>query len=486
MKPFSQRRAGILLHPTSLPGQPGNGDLGPSAYHFVDFLSNAGVRVWQMLPLGPTHADLSPYQTTSVHAGDPRLISLELLHEWGLLKAVPAMTAATATATRARALLEAATTFAHQADNDERQAFASFCEEHDHWLDDFALYQVIRETHDYQGWSSWPEALRKRDAEALAGVRETQAAALQRVKFEQYVFFRQWHQLRDYANERDVWLFGDVPIFVAHDSAEVWAHPELFLLDAQGQPTHVAGVPPDYFSETGQRWGNPLYNWPRMAEDRFDWWVQRIATQRELFDLIRIDHFRGFEAYWEIDAAEETAINGHWVKAPGEALFQRLADVFGDLPLVAEDLGTITEEVDHLRRQFGLPGMKILHFAFGEGGGNPYLPHNQEPLSVVYTGTHDNDTTLGWWATLDEATRQHVADYLGTVEDMPWPLIRSAMASVARLAVIPLQDLFSLGAEHRMNTPGSQEGNWVWRFDWSMANDEQVEWLRQLIKLFGR
>ena len=484
---FHQRRAGILLHPTSLPGLPGSGDLGPSAYHFVDFLGSCGARVWQMLPLAPPHADRSPYQTTSAHAGDPHLISLELLQQQGWLDEIPEMDEDSAAKLRDAALVRAGEVFFSRAASDQQAAFTHFCREHAGWLDDFALYQVIRNTHRSQGWTDWSPGYRQRHQATLTAFQHAHADAIRQVKFEQYQFFSQWHALRDYANARDILLFGDIPIFVAHDSADVWSHPELFMLDADGQPTHVAGVPPDYFSATGQRWGNPLYRWERMQEDGFDWWIQRLATQRELFDLIRIDHFRGFEAFWQIDAAEPTAINGHWVQAPGAALFERLSEVFGELPLVAEDLGTITPEVESLRRRFGLPGMKILQFAFGDGAGNPYLPHNHEALSVVYTGTHDNDTTLGWWSGLDEATQRHLVDYLDCdPAAMPWPLIRAALASVSALAVIPLQDLFGLDGTHRMNTPGLPDGNWRWRFDWSMSDDEQVERFRQMNRLYGR
>ena len=483
---FEQRRAGILLHPTSLPGPLDCGDLGPEAHRFVDFLAEAGMRLWQVLPLGPTHEDRSPYQCTSVHAGDPRLISLERLQAWGWLEKVP-QPGEDPDRARQRALRQAHEGFQARASGEDRAAFSGFCQAHAGWLEDFALYQALRGEQGGRSWVDWPVELRRRDPAALAEARERLAAAVDQARFEQYVFFRQWHELRDHANGLGVLLFGDIPIFVAHDSAEVWAHPEYFKLDETGHPRVVAGVPPDYFSETGQRWGNPIYDWDRLAADGFGWWVQRLDTQRELFDLIRIDHFRGFEAYWEIPGEAETAVEGQWVKGPGDAFFERLREAFGDLPLVAEDLGTITPEVEALRLRYRLPGMKILQFAFGGGADNPYLPHNHERLSVVYTGTHDNDTTLGWYHGSTEGVRRHLLDYLAVEEaEVVWAMNRAALASVAVLAVLPLQDVLELGSEHRMNTPGVTGENWRWRFDWRMFPDGLAARLRHLATLYGR
>ncbi|WJW74537.1 4-alpha-glucanotransferase [Thiohalobacter sp. IOR34] len=476
MDRFSERRAGILLHPTSLPG----GELGDEAFRFVDFLVAGGQRVWQVLPLGPTHEDRSPYQCMSVHAGDPQLICLERLRRWGWLDAPPA-------GGRRQVLTAALAGFRQHADADQRAAFAAFRREHAGWLEDFALYRALHEEQQNRSWVDWPEPLRDREPAALAAAGERLAESIEQARFEQFVFFRQWRELREHANRHGILLFGDIPIFVAHDSAEVWAHREYFKLDPAGRPRVVAGVPPDYFSETGQRWGNPVYDWEALAAHDFAWWIERLRTQRELFDLIRLDHFRGFEAYWEIPGDAETAVDGHWEPAPGARFFSRLQEVFGELPLVAEDLGTITPEVVALRRQFGLPGMKILQFAFGGGADNPYLPHNHERLSVVYTGTHDNDTSLGWYRSADEALRAHVRDYLAIGDaDMPWALIRAAYASVATLAVVPLQDVLELGSEHRMNTPGVTEGNWGWRFDWSMVGEDRAPRLRALAALYGR
>ncbi len=484
---FSQRRAGVLLHPTSLPGGAGNGDLGPEAYRFVDFIADCGLRLWQTLPLGPPHEDLSPYQCLSVHAGNFRLISLQLLVEQGWLDDAVLDESGDLDAQRKVRLTAAYNGFQRKAGKDERESFVLFKKDHARWLDDFALYQAVRTGQGDRAWYHWPDALRDRDADALDGERKRLAAQLEQVRFEQFLFYRQWKQLRCYANDRGVLLFGDIPIFVAHDSADVWAHREWFFVDEKGRLEVVAGVPPDYFSETGQRWGNPHYRWDVLRKDGFGWWLERIRSQMEMFDLARIDHFRGFEAYWEVDAQAETAIDGHWVKGPGESFFQVLKQVFGDLPLVAEDLGVITPEVTALRKQFELPGMKILQFAFDGSSDNPYLPHNHEELSVVYTGTHDNNTTLGWYHELSDEQRRAVCHYLGdSSEPMPGLLVRTALASVARLAVIPMQDILGLDAAHRMNIPGITEGNWRWRFKWDQVRDECRQRLQDWIQLYGR
>lgn len=479
--PLDRRRLGVLLHPTSLPGPGEAGTLGPNAFHFVDFLRYAGISVWQVLPLGPTHADRSPYQCTSAHAGDPKLINLKRLQEWGWL-VEPDFQHPQA------ALRQARLAFQQRVSAAERADYADFCEQQADWLSDFALFCALKREFAEEPWWQWPQALRDREPAALATYRERLATAIEQVRFEQYVFACQWRDIKHYANERGVLLFGDMPIFVALDSADVWAQRELFLLDAQGQPTVVAGVPPDYFSATGQLWGNPHYDWERMRADEFAWWQRRITSQLGLFDLIRIDHFRGFEASWAIPRDETTAMNGQWVEAPGAELFEHLLSELGQLPLVAEDLGVITDEVEALRDQFALPGMKILQFAFGGGADNPYLAHHHIQNSVVYTGTHDNNTTLGWFAEIDEAEREHVREYLGyPQEPMPWPLIRQALASVARLTIIPLQDFMGLGAQARMNTPGTVGGrNWRWRFDWEDIPKDTVERIRQLVHLYDR
>ncbi len=484
--PLGHRRGGILLHPTSLPDAPGNGDLGPAAYHFVDFLADAGLSVWQTLPLGPTHEDGSPYQCLSVHAGNPDLISPQWLVERGWLGDAPRLEGASAEDWRAQSVRRALERLA-VSDAQAVQAFDAFKAERAGWLEDYALYRVLRARFEGRGWTGWPDALRDREPAALRNAREALTDELELVRFEQFVFFEQWKALRRYAAQRRVLLFGDMPIFVAHDSAEVWAHREYFTLGEDGQPRVVAGVPPDYFSETGQRWGNPHYDWARMRADDFDWWVRRMRTQLELFDWVRIDHFRGFEAYWSIPADAETAVEGHWVKAPGAELLDALYRAFDALPVIAEDLGTITPEVNALLERFGLPGMKVLQFAFGGGPDNPYLPHNHEVNGVVYTGTHDNDTTLGWYESAGAAEREHVQAYFGpTEEPVPWLLIRAALASVARVAMVPLQDVLALNSAHRMNTPGTQEGNWRWRFSWEQVPADLAARLRAMMHLYGR
>ena len=484
---FSQRRAGILLHPTSLPGAPGSGDLGQEAYRFVDFLAECGVGLWQTLPLGPTHEDGSPYQCTSVHAGNVRLISLQALVDLGWLDDARLDESQNLDAQRRVRLAAAWNGFQRKASDEERRVFKQFVQDHARWLDDFALYEALRGANDGRAWYDWPRPVCERQPDALDAERKRLAGAMCQVRFEQYLFYRQWKQLRRYANDRGILLFGDIPIFVAHDSADVWAHREWFSVDEQGRLKVVAGVPPDYFSATGQRWGNPLYRWDVLKQDGFGWWLERIRSQMEMFDLVRIDHFRGFEAYWEIDARCETAIDGHWVEGPGESFFEVLKQVFGELPLVAEDLGVITPEVTALRKAFGLPGMKILQFAFDGSADNPYLPHNHEELCVVYTGTHDNNTTLGWYRELSEHDCARVRHYLGdSQEAMPALLMRAALASVARLAVIPLQDVLELDATHRMNVPGVADNNWRWRFEWNQVQPHQKQRLQDWIALYGR
>jgi 4-alpha-glucanotransferase len=485
--PTAGRGVVALLPPTSLPGADPSGDLGAAAFRFIDFLSAAGMGIWQMLPLGPTHADGSPYQCLSIHAGNTALISLTRLQEWGWLEAEDAGRAPAGPEHRQSRLRAAHQGYLRAATPQEATAFAQFQSQHAHWLDDYALYQTLRQEQAGQPWWTWPAALRDRAPGALDQARARLAPIMQQVRFEQYVFFRQWNELRHYANTHGVWLFGDMPIFVAHDSADVWAQPDYFLLDPQGQPTVVAGVPPDYFSVTGQRWGNPLYHWERMQADGFRWWLTRVRTQLALFDLLRIDHFRGFEAYWEIPVAETTAVHGRWVAAPGDALLKALQANFDPLPLVAEDLGIITREVTALRERYALPGMRILQFAFDGGADNPYLPHRYDRNSVVYTGTHDNDTTLSWFEDLTPEQQHRVGDYLGfPAEPMPWPLIRAALASVADLAIIPMQDVLALGAGQRMNTPGTTAGNWDWRFAWEQVDAGLAPRLRHLTQLFER
>jgi 4-alpha-glucanotransferase len=461
--PFRRRRAGILLHVTSLP----NSDLGADAYRFVDFLAEAGITVWQVLPLGPAHENLSPYQCLSVHAGNTKLISLQALAD------EPWFSANEIDLNNRKAMLQQAYRyFSINASQAMQAQFAAFCRDQIFWLDDYVLFQALREIHGNVPWFKWPQKLRRREPKVLKSAGLELRALMDRNRFEQFIFFRQWSKLKNYANWHGVLMFGDMPIFVAHDSADVWAQPEYFTLDEDSQLTVVAGVPPDYFSVTGQRWGNPLYRWDRIEADGFRWWVRRMRTQLSLCDIIRIDHFRGFESYWEIPASSKTAVKGRWVKGPGEALFRTLEAYYGTLPLVAEDLGTITPEVESLRDQFHFPGMKVLQFAFDSGPDNPYLPRNHVESCVVYTGTHDNDTTLGWFNSLSEDKRHEVYENLGfPAEPMPWALIKCAFKSIAEYAVVPMQDILELDSEGRMNLPGTTEGNWCWRFNWS-----QIKW----------
>jgi 4-alpha-glucanotransferase len=476
---IDKRRAGVLLHPTSLPG----GDLGPDAERFLDFARDAGLSVWQVLPLGPTHADRSPYHCLSVHAIDPSLISLDRLVQQQWLEGLPATNDTGAR----RVALAMAYTGMRSNGSGHRALFEAFCEDDAEWLDNYALFQALREDGGERPWWEWPAPLRDREPKALAVAATRYGARIEEIRFEQFVAVSQWEQLRDAARARGILLLGDMPIFVARDSAEVWAHRDSFKLDAAGQPLVVAGVPPDYFSATGQYWGNPLYDWDAMRAQEFSWWRARMETELSRFDLVRVDHFRGFVACWEIPANEITAVNGKWVEVPGQELFDALIERFGRLPLVAEDLGLITEDVHVLRERYGMPGMAVLQFAFDGGADNPYLPHNIKPDTVVYTGTHDNDTTLSWFLSLSAQQQLRVVDYLGYLhEPMPWPLIRTALMSTAQLAVIPMQDLLGLGQGHRINTPGTNKGNWQWKFSWDDVAPDLAPGVNRLVLLYGR
>lgn len=481
MKTLDRRRAGVLLHITSLPGSYPQGTLGAEAYRFIDFLVRCKVSVWQMLPIGPTHDNLSPYQSLSIHAGNTRMLDPEWVVKKGWLTDFhPEMP-------RTVWLDRAFNQFQQCLATKTCEAWVQFCQQQAYWLDDYALYQTLRTLYQGKPWWQWPAPLRSREPEALVAIRAELAGDIDRQRFAQFLFYQQWSALKEYANHNGILLFGDMPLFVAQDSADVWAHQAGFLLDDNGLPTVVAGVPPDYFSATGQRWGNPHYRWDLMEADGFQWWQARMKTQLTWFDIVRIDHFRGLESYWEIPAYEKTAIRGRWVKAPGKALLNCISRAFPDLPLVAEDLGIITPEVNALRKQFNLPGMKILQFAFDGGPNNPYLPHNHTKNAVVYTGTHDNNTTNGWFQELDADKKRYVYDYLlASSESMPWLLIRAALASVAKLAVIPMQDLLALGAEHRMNRPGTTQNNWVWRFQWEQVDAALATRLKTLIQLYKR
>ncbi len=485
-----KRSSGILLHPTSLPGRYGVGELGSEAVGFLDFLSGAGQTLWQVLPLGPIGEGNSPYQSYSAMAGNPLLISLDRLAERGLLDRdllarAPELDPArvdypAAIGFKERALRAAYARFRPSA------AYERFCQEQSDWLDDYALFMALKESHDGAPWHEWEPEMVARSRAALNRARGGLAERIEYHRFVQYLFSRQYEDVRRQASSRGIRIVGDVPIFVAHDSADVWAHPDLFQLDALGRPTVVAGVPPDYFSATGQLWGNPLYRWDVMARDGYAWWVRRLRMATALYDLVRLDHFRGFEAYWEVPAADTTARRGRWVKGPGAAFFESVRRQLGGMPFIAEDLGVITPEVEELRDRFGLPGMKVLQFAFSDPA-SPYLPHNYTRNCVVYTGTHDNDTTLGWWDTLGRNERSFVHRYLGRkTRDVAWDMIRLAMSSVAEMAIVPLQDVLRLGSDARMNLPGTESGNWEWRYKPGALTSELREELRTLTRTYGR
>ena len=484
---FSRRRAGVLLHPTALPGD--HGKLGHAARQFVDFLQQAGISVWQTLPIGPTHPDLSPYQTLSAHAGNPAFIDLSEVVENALL--LPEELIAH---NRATLLEKAADRFlANNYLPDSKingPAWEQFLQEHNAWLEDFALFMAIRASYPEAVWTEWPIPLRMRDPAALQAFSQQNLHTIDRVKFELFLFHCQWSGIRQYARDRGVFLFGDIPIFVAHDSADVWANPALFRLDASGQRTVVAGVPPDYFSSEGQHWGNPLYDWQAMAADGYRWWLDRLASQWEKFDLLRIDHFRGLQAFWEIPASDPRPINGHWVPGPGDDFLSACFRQLPDLPLVAENLGFIGEEVEQLRHRFRLPGMTVMQFGFDGSPDNPHLLHNHRRGDLVYTGTHDNDTTLGWYQSLDEHTRGHLNRYLRLSDsdegELPWPIIQAAMSSVSGLAIVPMQDLLGLGSEARFNTPGTTQNNWQWQLSGNAGELTDVARIREMIELYGR
>jgi 4-alpha-glucanotransferase len=498
------RSSGILLHPTSLPGRFGIGDLGAEAYRFADFLYGAGMKIWQMLPLNPTGYGDSPYQSFSAFAGNPLLISLEKLVEEGLLVGDDLRDAPEFPANyvdfsavidyKAKVLRRAAENFFKRGD---RTDFEHFCSAQAPWLEDFSLFMAAKGTHDGIVWTDWDRSLAMREPTALAHWRDKLSTDIAAHKFWQYVFFRQWRALKSYCNERQIRLMGDIPIYVAHDSAEVWSHPDLFFLDAQGRPEKVAGVPPDYFSATGQLWGNPIYRWEAMRERGYQWWIDRFRACLEMFDMVRVDHFRGFEAHWEIPAGEPTATNGRWIKGPGADLFESVSAVLGDLPIVAENLGVITPEVENIRRQFEYPGMAILQFAFSTDPQAPtFRPHNYIHHQVAYTGGHDNDTMFGWWRSgVAESTRSQAdvdkeyndaIEYFGLTREqfdreVNWIFIREVMQSVADTVLFPAQDVLGLGSEARMNVPGTMGRNWKWRMlDGALLKEHQ-----QRLKLFA-
>lgn len=502
------RSSGILLHPTSLPGNFGIGDLGAEAYRFVDFLSASRQSLWQVLPLGPTGYGDSPYQSYSAFAGNTLLISPERLVGESLLDANDLQGASALSAERVdygsvikfkTALLEKAfARFKQSKDRTLRADCEQFSEQHFSWLDDYALFRALKEAHQGKPWNEWQPEFARRDVNALAMARENLREQIDAQKFYQFLFFKQWAEIQAYCHERGIRIVGDIPIFVARDSADVWTQPEQFKLDEGGNPQVVAGVPPDYFSRTGQLWGNPIYNWERMRADGFRWWIERVRATLELYDIVRIDHFRGFAASWEIPGGDLTAERGQWVNVPGHELFTAIKRALGDLPIIAEDLGVITPDVERLRDKFGLPGMRILQYAFGGDAKNIDLPHNYIRNCVVYTGTHDNDTVIGWFksvagagstrdASQIERERKFCLDYLNSDgHEIHWDFIRAVLASVADTAIIPLQDVLGMGTEGRMNLPNSTQGNWAFRYRAEALTDDLAERLRHLTELYGR
>jgi 4-alpha-glucanotransferase len=495
-----ERAAGILLHPTSFPGRYGIGDFGDAAYQFVDFLIASKQSLWQILPLGPTGYGDSPYQSFSAFAGNPLLISPDRLVRDGYLPetAVRSLPLFPKQSVDFGPVIEYKTTLLQQAHehflthgaDEQKDAYQAFCSQQSSWLDDFALFMALKNHHvDHEGgvWNTWPREIALREPEAMASWGQKLAHEVDRHKFLQFLFFQQWLSLKAYANERSIQIVGDIPIFVAFDSADVWANPELFYLDETGGPTVIAGVPPDYFSETGQRWGNPLYRWDKMADNGYKWWAARLQMCFTQADIVRIDHFRGFDAYWEIPADEPTAVVGKWIKGPGAAFFQAMRDQLGELPLIAEDLGVITPEVVALRDAFDFPGMKILQFAFGGERNSNFLPHTFTKNSVVYTGTHDNETVLGWYRNASQAEQDHIRRYMQiSGQNISWDMNRLAYASVSNTAVAMLQDLMGLGNEARMNFPGKVGGYWRWRYLPHMLTQDIATRLRDMTELYGR
>jgi 4-alpha-glucanotransferase len=494
--PKIDRASGILLHVTSLPGPHGVGDLGPAAYWWIDQLARAKQRWWQMLPLGPTGYADSPYQCFSAFAGNPSLISLDFLVNEDLLfdQQLPSERFARNEADfdRARQLKLTATekAFARFQRNTPptlATAFARFKQQQAAWLDPFALFVALKEQNNGVAWWDWPRTERIYDPAQAQRLAPQQADKLELCKFRQFLFFRQWEKLREYAHRHNVRLIGDMPIFISADSSDVWSRPELFQLDEDRRPTFVAGVPPDYFSATGQLWGNPLYDWEMHRETGYAWWIDRLRNTLEMVDLVRLDHFRGFEAYWAVPAGDSTAENGSWQPGPGPDLFHALQAAFGPLPLIAEDLGVITPEVDALRHEFGLPGMRVLQFAFGGAQEDRFFPHHFDHHTVVYTGTHDNETTVGWYSHLTPAEQKLLEAYApGATNDPAWAMLRLAWASVGDLAVVPLQDVLRLGNEARMNLPGTTKGNWRWRLDPGLLTDKMLATLAEMTAVYHR
>jgi 4-alpha-glucanotransferase len=491
-----ERSSGILLHPSSLPGHYGIGDLGPSSYRWVDFLSESGCKLWQVLPLGPTGYGDSPYQCFSAFAGNPYLISPEILLDDQLLftedlKELPDfpkdMVDFGEIYSWKPGLLDISYLHFEQSGSDAlREEFTAFCNENEQWLDDYALFMALKDAHEGSSWETWEPPIRLHKPEALEDARKKLSGEISRHAFRQWLFFRQWHVLREYAHNKGIKIIGDIPIFVAYDSADAWSNPDLFYLDAAGRPSVVAGVPPDYFSPTGQLWGNPLYRWDVHKSTGYKWWIDRFHAIFSTVDIVRLDHFRGFAGYWEVPGNAKTAERGRWVSGPGADFLNAVKNSFGDLPILAEDLGEITPDVIELRDSFQLPGMKILQFGFS-GPDNPFLPHNYVENCVVYTGSHDNDTAIGWYASAPDKETEFYRRYFGrSGDDFAGDLLRAAWSSVAIMAIAPIQDFLKLGTEARMNFPGKETGNWMWRMPEEALTDELKAWIKEINYLYDR
>lgn len=491
------RSSGTLVHPSSFPSPYGMGDLGREAYSFIDFLEETGQTIWQVLPLGPTGYGNSPYASYSAFAGNPYLISPDLLKERGYLTDADLDRATLPISTRAdysgayavkdELFKKAYNNFKATRSDKEEKELAAFKKKNSYWLDDYTLFSACSLSNDRMPWNRWAKKLAQRKPAALKEARKTFRDEIGYQTWLQFEFFRQWYRLKEYANSKSIRVVGDIPIFVDHNSADVWSNPGFFSVDKQGNRKLIAGVPPDYFSETGQLWGNPLYDWNALEKDDFSWWVERFRQMFDLFDAIRVDHFRGFDEYWEVDASEETAINGTWVAAPGEKLFNVIKKELGSLPVIAEDLGLMTPGVEELRDTFNFPGMKILQFAFDSDSGNAFLPHNYSQNCVTYTGTHDNDTTIGWYNSAPDVQQHRAREYTRSDgSEIQWELIRLGMLSVADQAIFPLQDFMNLDSSHRMNTPGTVGGNWMWRYTPEMLEHVDSNRIKKLVEMSNR
>ncbi len=495
---FTKRASGVLLHPTSLPGPDGIGDLGPEIIRWVDFLAESNCHLWQVLPLGPTGYGDSPYQCFSAFAGNPIMVSPTLLLDQDLLRRsdladrpdfpTAAVDFGPVIQWKLTLLDRAFDRFRSGGYSALKKSYQSFCTENSEWLDDFSLFMAIKESQGGISWDNWPAQLRQRDDQTLAAFSRSNKTAIEKHKFRQFLFFDQWSRVREYTHSKDIQIIGDIPIFVAYDSSDAWSHPELFFLDSSSKPTVVAGVPPDYFSPTGQLWGNPLYRWSTHKDEDFTWWIKRIEAVLKVVDIIRLDHFRGFSGYWEIPFGNPTAEIGRWVKAPGKAFFKAIETKFGDLPIIAEDLGEITPDVIDLRDSYHLPGMKIFQFAFSGEADDPFLPHNYPQNCVAYTGTHDNDTATGWYRnSATEKEKDFCRRYLArSGQDIAWDMIRAVWSSVAVFSLCPMQDLLSLDSDARMNYPGHPSGNWGWRMLPNQLNSELARRLKEMNQLYLR